>query len=528
MKPRRSRIALFFALLLPVLAQTEPDPPASPAVPAPPVPVADSKPPVKPFDFAEVEQRAKALAALPYARDESGMPEFLAQLDYDQYRDIRYKADKALWRDEGLPFQVQAFHRGFIFKDRVIINIVDHGVATRLAYSPELFDYGKNQFPTPLPPDLGFAGLRFHYPLRKDEVYDEIAVLLGASYFRAVGLGQVYGLSARGLALDTGLPKAEEFPIFREFWIEKPAKDAGTLTLYALLDSESVTGAYRFTLRPGMDMAMDVASHLYFRKAVERVGIAPLTSMFFHGENTDRFMDDFRPEVHDSDGLLLGRGSGEWVWRPLNNPRQLRISVFKDQKPTGFGLMKRDREFDHYQDLEAQYHRRPSAWVEALGDWGPGAVYLIEIPSDAEKYDNIVAFWVPDQMAGEGKEFRYDYRLHFALDEAFAPHGGKVVATRIGASEADGVKRKIVVDFDGPALRMLSPKAKIGAEVSTSSGKIANLVVHKNDETGSWRLSFDLEPPQDDKDKNPVELRAMLMSGPDILTETWVYQWNAR
>jgi glucans biosynthesis protein len=509
--------------LLPALAVAEPGKATPP--PAPPASAPAEPAPAKPFDFAEVEQRARALAQKPYERDEAGMPEFLGQLSYDQYRDIRYKPDKALWRDEGLPFQLQLFHRGYMFKDRVTINVVDRGAATRLAYTPELFDFGKNQFPAPLPADLGFAGLRFHYPLRRDETLDEIAVFLGASYFRAVGLGQEYGLSARALAVDTGLPKAEEFPVFREFWIEKPAKEANTLTVYALLDSESLSGAYRFVIRPGLDLAMDISSHLYFRKGVERLGLAPLTSMFYHGENTDRFMDDFRPEVHDSDGLLMGRSTGEWVWRPLNNPRQLRISVFQDHKPAGFGLMTRDRDFDHYQDLEARYHLRPSAWVEALGDWGPGAVYLIEIPSDAEKYDNIVAFWVSDQPTGEGKEMRFDYRLHFTLDEFTAPSGGKVVATRVGEAAPGNSNRKFVVDFGSPSLKLLSPNAKVGAEISASSGKIANAVVLKNEVDGTWRLSFDLEPVPD---KDLVELRAMLKSGQDVLTETWVYQWNAR
>jgi glucans biosynthesis protein len=504
-----------------------PPPPQPAAVPAPSAPVtppADNAP-AKPFEFSDVEQKAKDLARKPYVRDESGMPEFLTGLDYDQYRDIRYKPEKALWRDENLPFQIQTFHRGFMFKDRVVINIVDRGNSTRLAYSPELFDFGKNQFPNPLPADLGFAGIRFHHPSRKDDIFDEIAVFLGASYFRAVGLGQLYGLSARGLAVDTGLPKAEEFPIFKEFWIEKPAKDASALTVYALLDSHRVTGAYRFVIRPGLDLTMDVTSHLYFRQGIERVGIAPLTSMFYHGENTDRFLDDFRPEVHDSDGLLIGRSTGEWVWRPLNNPRQLRISVFRDEKPVGFGLMQRDRNFDHYQDLEAGYNRRPSAWVEVLGDWGPGAVYLIEIPSDAEKYDNIVAFWVPDKATSEGKEYAYSYRLHFLLDEFTAPGGGKVAATRVGASVPDGPTRKFVVEFASPTLKLLSDKAAVEAEVSASAGKITNIVVQKNGENDRWRLSFDLEP---EKDKDPVELRAMLKSGKDALTETWVYQWNRR
>ena len=494
-------------------------PPESPAVEAAP----DTPPAPKPFEYADVEQKAKDLATKSYVRDDGDIPDFLGKLNYDQYRDIRYNTERSIWRDEDLPFQLQSFHRGFIFKDRVSINVVENGSSTRIGYSPDLFDYGKNEFPSPLPEDLGFAGLRVHYPLKRDDTYDEIAVFLGASYFRAVGMGQAYGLSARGLAIDTGLSKAEEFPIFREFWVEKPDKDANSLTVYALLDSPSVVGAYRFVIRPGVDLAMDVWSHLYFRKPVERLGIAPLTSMFLHGENTDRFMDDFRPEVHDSDGLLIGKSTGEWMWRPLNNPRQLRISVFADKKPSGFGLMSRDHNFDHYQDLEAEYHRRPGAWVEPTGDWGAGGVYLIEIPSDAEKYDNIVAFWVPDEPTAEGKDMRFDYRLHFVTDEFTAPSGGKVVSTRVGADAGKSNKRKLVVEFSSPFLKNLSPKANVVAEVN-AVGKISNTVVHKNEMSGTWRLSFELEP---EKGKNPTELRAILRSGKDILTESWVYQWNA-
>ncbi|MDD2767493.1 MAG: glucan biosynthesis protein G [Methylococcus sp.] len=503
--------------------QPPPPPTAAPAVPTP-QPAEERKP----FGFEVVEQRARELATQPYVRDDGGVPESLERLDYDQYRDIRFKVDRALWRDEGLPFQVQLFHRGFMFKDRVMVNVVNNGEATRLAYSSELFDFGNNPPPGPLDAALGFAGVRFHYPLRRNEVFDEVSVFLGASYFRAVGLGQTYGLSARGLAVDTGLTKAEEFPIFREFWIEKPTAGASELVVYALMDSPSITGAYRFVVRPGLDTAMDVSHHLYFRRKVERLGIAPLTSMFFHGENTDRFADDFRPEVHDSDGLLISRSNGEWIWRPLNNPRHLRISVFRDERLTGFGVLQRDRHFDHYQDLEANYHRRPTSWVEAVGDWGPGAVYLIEIPSDAEKYDNIVAFWVPDQPTDAGKEMNFSYRLHLTSDELMAPRSGKVQATRIGAggtNAQDAGRRKFVVDFASETLKLYGEDAKIEADVGTSSGAIRDAVVHKNTETGAWRLSFELEP---EKDKDPVELRAVLRAGKDVLTETWLYQWSAQ
>ncbi len=482
----------------------------------------------KPFGFAEVIAQAKELARKPYVRDDSGMPDWLGKLDYDKYREIRFKPEKALWRDEGLQFQVQLLHRGLMFRDRLSINIVDHGSATRIAYSPELFDYGPNQPPSPLSSELGFAGLRLHYPLRRDGVFEDFTIFLGASYFRAVGLGQSYGLSARGLAVDTGLPKAEEFPIFREFWIQKPAKDSSVLTLYAVLDSVSMTGAYRFDIQPGYDLTVQVTNRLFFRRPVDRIGIAPLTSMFFHGENTDRFTDDFRPEVHDSDGLLMGRSNGEWVWRPLNNPRQLRISVFRENSPVGFGLLKRDRNSDHYQDFDATYHLRPSAWIETLGGWGQGAIYLIEIPSDAEKYDNIVSFWVPDQPINEGTELGFDYRMHFMLDEYMVPRGGKVVATRVGASperSAEKPPRRFVVDFASESLKRLSAQAALSADVGSSSGSLTDVRVEKNEETGVWRLVFDLTP---EAGKDPVELRAVLKSGTDVLSETWIYQWSAR
>lgn len=493
------------------------------AAPQPPATNPDPRPATKPFEFADVMQKARELATKPYVREDPLLPEFLAKLDSEQYRNIHYKPEKALWADETLPFRLQTYHRGSMFRDRITINIVDKGTATQLAYSPELFDFGSLQVPE-LPSSLGFAGLHLHYPLHRDDEYDEVAFFLGTSFFRAKGLGQVYGLSARGLAIDTGLQKAEEFPVFREFWVEKPSVQSNTLTLYALLDSPSLSGAYRFVLRPGLDHSIEVSSHLFFRKSVERLGIAPLNSMYFHGENTDRFVDDARPEVHDSDGLLLGRSGGEWVWRPLNNPRQLRISVFKDSQPVGFGLLTRDRNFDHYQDIDAAYQQRPSAWVETLGNWGNGAVYLIEIPSDAERYDNISAFWVPDQPMQEGKELVFDYRLHFTLDEITTPAGGKVISTRIGKSPVDASARRFMVDFSGPSLKLLGDRANLKAEVSASSGKLANARVEKNEVTDAWRLSFDLQP---EADKDPVELRAMIKSGDDNLTETWVYQWNA-
>lgn len=478
------------------------------------------------FDFSDVEGIAKTLSTQKYTADTGGLPEYLRLLDYDQYRDIRFKREKSLWLEEKLPFQLQFFHRGFLFKDRVKLNLVEGGIARPIDFSRDYFDYGKNQFPEQMPSDMGLAGFRILYPLLKNPQFDEIAVFQGASYFRGIGLEQVYGLSARGLALDTGMSKAEEFPVFKEFWLEKPAPESTFLTVYALLDSPSVTGAYRFIIRPEVDLVMDVKAHLYLRQGVERFGVAPLTSMFFHGENSDRFFDDFRPEVHDSDGLLIGMRNGEWVWRPLNNPRRLRTSVFQGDDIVGFGLIQRDRNFENYQDLEAMYHQRPSVWVETLGTWGKGSVYLIEIPIDAEKYDNIVAFWSPDKATFAGQELTFDYRLHFHLNNSLQPAIGKTLATRIGGSGTDVLissKRKFVVDFEGETLRSLSSEALVEAVLNASSGQISNTVVHKNSMTGSWRLIFDFEP---EPDKDPVDLRAHLKANNQVLTETWIHQWN--
>lgn len=476
------------------------------------------------FTFASVVRRASDLSARQYQPDQPELPPFFAELDYDKYRDIRFRRDQSLWKAEGLPFQVQFFPRGFLFKDRVTVNVVEEGKAAPVEFVGSLFDYGKNPVPEAVPADMGFAGLRLLYPVNRDDVFDEIAVFLGASYFRAVAQGLHWGISARGLAIDTGLPSKEEFPVFREFWIEKPARDATDITLYALMDSRSVAGAYRFRIRPGVETVVDVKAHLFFRNAVKKLGIAPLTSMFFHGENTERFVDDFRPEVHDSEGLIIETGYGERIWRPLTNPKGLRIADFQVENPRSLGLLQRDRDFTHYQDLEAHYQDRPSALVEPLGGWGKGAVQLVEIPSDSERYDNIVAFWVPEAPVQADQQMEVAYRLRFSADPEIKMLGGRTRATRIGAGGTDVLDRslrKFVVDFAGANLAGLPPETPVEAVVSVSSGALSPPVAQPNPEIQGWRIFFELKP-----DGNaPVDLRAFLRHGPDVLSETWTYHW---
>jgi glucans biosynthesis protein len=438
---------------------------------------------------------------------------------YDKYRDIRFKPEKALWRDAGLPFQIQMFHMGMVYQHPVAIHVVDNGQVETIPFSTEYFDYGKNDFKDKIPSDLGFAGLRIHAPLNTQDYYDEVAVFLGASYFRAVGQFQHYGLSARGLAVDTAESTGEEFPYFIAYWLEKPKPGDKEMVFYALLDSPSISGAYRFVVVPGKETTVQVEMRLFPRKAITKLGIAPLTSMYFFGENTTHKAVDFRPEVHDSDGLVIKTEHGEWIWRPIQNDRHLLINVFSLNNPRGFGLSQRDRNFDHYQDLEARYDNRPSAWVVPLGDWGQGRVELVQIPTANEYNDNIVAFWVPQASFQAGDELGYSYRISFQPSNPERQESGYVSATYTVPGKGSDV-RKIVLDFVGKKLEELPGDAKLEAIIDVSgNGSLLEHQIQKNAVTQGWRLVFQIRHTND----QPMELRVSLKRDDDYLTETWSY-----
>ncbi len=352
-----------------------------------------AQPAAAPFGPSYVRQLALEVAGKSYRPPDEKLPDSLKDLDHDHYRAIRFLPEHALWRGLKLPFEVQFFHRGFFYKNRVDIYEVVDGHATRIPYRSDDFSFGD----TPPPPpgvDLGFAGFRIHAPINRPDYYDEFCVFLGTSYFRAIAKGETYGLSARGLSINTGEPKGEEFPLFKTFWIERPAPNATSIVVHALLDSKSAAASYRFTIRPGATTVLDVEASLYPRVDLDHVGLAPMTSMFFFGPNNRVDVDDFRPSAHDSDGLAMYNGRGEQLWRPLNNPRDLQISSFSDLNPHGFGLMQREKNFLAYEDLESRFELRPSLWVEPIGDWGEGSVRLIEIPTKEEIHDNIAGFGI--------------------------------------------------------------------------------------------------------------------------------------
>lgn len=487
------------------------------------------------FDY--VVSRARERADSEYVEPAGGLPDALTGMDYSQYRGIRFREDQALWADHS-PFRVEFFHPGFLYTEPVTIHAVSDKASRQLSFDRGAFEYGDGvagldkvaASAAGMDSAQGYAGFRVHYPINDPETADEVLVFLGASYFRMVGPDQRYGLSARGLAIDTAEPQGEEFPAFREFWLVRPDEDAERLRIYALLDSPSVTGAYRFDLKPGTETRVDVKSRLFARTEVGKLGIAPLTSMFLFGENTARHNDDFRPQVHDSDGLLIHRRSGRWLWRPLTNPASLRVTSHPGKAPRGFGLAQRDRQFEHYLDRQARYDRRPSLWVTPQGgDWGKGRVELVEIPSDSETNDNIAAYWVPDEPMTGGDSRRYDYRV--ATFGAHRPEHelARVVRTRIGWGAVPGMaeppprsKRQFIVDFEGPSLARLGEDLPVEPVLDASAGDIEDLSASRLPANGRWRVSFKLSP----EEAKPTDMRLYLELRGKRLTETWNYVWS--
>lgn len=475
------------------------------------------------FDFADVAARARKLAAKPYKEQGPTLPDELQNLTYHQYWDMRFKPERFLWRGAGIPFEVAFFHQGSRYAHPVRISVISAEGVREVKFNPADFHYGATKIDPKKLQGLGFAGFRVHYPLNTPKHKDEVLAFLGASHFRALGKGQRYGVSARGLAVDTGLLSGEEFPRFVEFWIERPSPSAAELRIYALLDSRRATGAYQFVLRPGSETVVDVRARLYLREKIEKLGVAPLNSMYFFGENQPSTVEDARPEVHDSDGLSVQDGEGRWTWRPLVNPRRLQVTSFAMANPRGFGLMQRDRLFRSYEDPHMRYELRPSIWVEPRGKWGEGRIELVQLPTPDETNDNIIAFWVPAALPPPRKPYNFEYRLRWQKDTEMRPAQAWVMQTRRGreATRKPDASIGFAIDFVGPALKKLPPDAQLEGVVSIDgNGHILDTKVFRNEATDGWRMTFRLRRVDE---KKPVELRAHLANANEPLSETWSY-----
>jgi periplasmic glucans biosynthesis protein len=468
------------------------------------------------FSFDTLLAEAKRRAAAPYAPQRSTFPAGLDKLSPEQYRSVRFNPEAGIWRAEQLPFRLELLRAYNQQSAAVTVSTVEDGMARDVVATPQMFEMTTNM------PRLGrvslpLSGFRLRTRINSKKVWDEFLVFQGASYFRAVAQHLLYGLSARGLAINTAEPSGEEFPAFTHFWIERPSPQATSIVIYALLESDSTTGAYRFIVTPGVETVMDIELTLFPRAEMRVVGIAPLTSMFLFDETNRGRLDDYRPEVHDSDGLQITSKSGEHIFRQLANPLKLQVSTFTTQPPAGFGLVQRSREQRDFEDFENLYERRPSAWVEPKGDWGAGAVELVEIPSGRETNDNIVAFWRPAQSLTPGRAAEFAYRLTWLAEPALPKSLGKVVATRSGAS-LDGKRRVFILDFVGAGEKTDGLRLDLGA----SSGKIVNAALVSNAAMHGLRATFELDPNGADLS----ELRLRVMRGDHPITETWLYRWT--
>jgi len=499
------------------------------------------------FSFDGLAAQARQLASQPFKPTGKTLPAELRDISYDGLRDIRFRPDQALWKGSDSPFELMFFHLGKYQTEPVRLHELTLQGTTDIAFDARRFSYGQNRFEPQRWGDIGLAGWRAHFPLNSPAYKDELAVFLGASYFRALGAGQHYGLSARGLAVDTVGGRGEEFPRFTDFWLERPTAQATALVAFALLDSPRATGAYRFEIRPGEQTTVDVKARLYLRAlapgqaAITTLGIAPLTSMYTFGENQPH-REDFRPEVHDSDGLMLATRDGEWLWRPLQNPSRVLTTSFSTPALAGFGLMQRDRQFASYEDAEAHYENRPSAWVTPQGDWGPGRVELMQLPTPDETHDNIVAYWVPATLPAPGEPLDLAWRVAWQGAAQQHPPGAWVSQTRAGrgfATLAAG-ERQFIVDFTGPALGALPANSRVDAVVSTNAnGRITEQNAYRLDaapnananananatSTATWRMALRVQVADPNQ---AVELRAFLRgnaqtSRETTLSETWTY-----
>ncbi|PJZ49769.1 glucan biosynthesis protein [Leptospira saintgironsiae] len=471
------------------------------------------------FSFSDLKGRARALSKQRYIPPKHSTTDFLKGLPWNQYKNIFFRPEKSVWKKEGNPFQLQFLHPGHLYNTNIRVFEVRGDFAREIAYDPSSFDLSKLKGVGELPPNLGYSGFKIHFPINTQEHTDEFAVFQGASYYRIISKKQWYGLSARGIAINTGMPYPEDFPSFREFYIVKPDKTDSTITVYALLDGRTATGAYEFQITPGKVSAVKVNAEVILRTKVDRLGIAPLTSMYWYSETRGIPKGQAYPESHDSDGLLIHSGKGEWIWRPLDNPKRSTTYSFSDENPRGFGLIQRDREFQNYQHSEMKYQLRPSAWVEPEVPFGKGSIHLLENPTVQDSDDNMGAYWMPEPIPQPGTPFDFSYTVRWPDTDPLPDSMAKVVATRIGDAQGDPDLKMFYVDFKSSNLSSLDPFAYIQARIDTGeNAELSEYSVQKIEETGVWRLTFGVYP----KNKfRPSDLKAALSRNQEIISETW-------
>ncbi len=467
------------------------------------------------FDPGVVIEAARVLSKRAFTPPNTTLPDPFNGMNAETYGGIRHRPERQIWSDEHRPLVIEPLHRGFVYATPVAISVVEDGIVRRIVYDPNRYSFGRLQ-PPAQPPDIGFSGFRL---LTSGENQREIAAFQGATFFRAIARGQTMGSLSRALAIKTADPRGEEFPVFRAFWIERPTQDS-VIVIHAVADSESATAAFRFTLRVSDITLLDTEATIFARTALDHIGIAPMQASFLFGPNRRRNVDDFRPAVHEANGLQMLNGRGEWIWRPLSNPEQLQISSFIDENPKGFGLIQRERDFNAFQDDDQRYDIRPSLWIEPIGDWGAGSVQLVEIPSESEVNDNIIAFWRPKAGLAAGSETMLAYRQFWCWSPPEKPALAQAIGFRVGRG-SQGRRRRCLVEFAGDIFgHEKTPEIKLG--LSSSPGQIINPRLLINPQRQTARVQFELDPGTE----NAIEIRLVLEDGDKPLSETWLYRWT--
>ncbi len=496
-----------------------PQPPAAGSATAP-APAASATGNQAAFSEEWLLSRAESLATEPFSAPELNLPSELTGLDQQKYQAIQFRPEAAVWKDDPVKFSLEFFHTGFQYKNPVEIFLIEDNVPRLFPYSTGLFNFGQPLTPPPPESQSGFSGVRVNGPIQQLGKKDPFLSFHGASFFRAIATGQAFGVVARGVCINTAQAQGEEFPVFRTLWIRKPAPDERQLTIYALLDGASLTGAYKFTAEPGRFTIIDVECSLFPRRPLNHVGIAPLNSMYFFGAADTTRLDDYRPNVHSSNGLQIWNAAGEWIWRPLTNPEQLQYSVFLDRTPKGFGLLQRKRAFSDFEDIDARFGDRPSVWVEPQGDWGDGAIDLIEVPSRSAIYDNIIAFWRPKSPLAEKARYSFRYRLHWGWEPPVRSSLASVLQTRVGRRGSD--RRFFVIDFVSGHSYNDRNLPEFTADVGAADGEISNVAVRKNPATGGQRVTFEFQRGGEQQ----TDIRCELKQNGQVISETWVYRWT--
>ena len=472
---------------------------------------------IETFSHDTVITLAEQLSQTPF-KEAKKAPKELIDLNFDTYSKINYQENAAIWGGSPTKFSVQLFAPGFLYKNLVDIDVVENSKAIPIELTEASFNVPNDAIEKLITQVGQYAGVRLHYPINDDETKDEFIMFQGASYFRVLSKGQTYGLSNRGLAIDVAQPKGEEYPLFKRFWVERPSKYQTAIVVHALLDSQSVTGAYRFGIYPGSPSRVEVEVTLFPRRDIPHAGLAPLTSMFLYGGLDSSDKPDYRPQVHNSDGLQVDRGNGERLWRPLNNPNKLQISAFGDEDIKGFGLIQRHRKFEDYQDLDANYQLKPSAWIEPLNDWGKGQLILLEIPSNAETNDNIVTYWEPQGGLKKDQPYKYSYRMTASNDSPSAASKARVVRSSKGQLVAKG--KELLIDYSNINAQDID---KIRIDASISKGKIISSRIVAHPDINGARVFLNFEP----ESTHVAELRVQLNKGDKPLAATWLYRWNS-